>query len=103
MSPRRQQVEPHRRSLSEEAEKLRKEARGTPPGVEGDRLLKRARQADSASRPSERQSTPAKQDSGPGSLDGQEQSRELGTIRLKEKRAAFARPQGDCAIYIDQE
>jgi predicted trehalose synthase len=34
--------------LSEEAEKLRKEARGTPPGIERDRLIRRARQAETA-------------------------------------------------------
>ena len=32
--------------LLEQAERLRKEARGTPPGVERDRLLKLARQTD---------------------------------------------------------
>ena len=32
--------------LLEQAERLRKEARGTPPGVERDRLLKLARQAE---------------------------------------------------------
>lgn len=50
MSPRRQQPESPQRTLSEEAEKLRKEARGTPAGVERDRLLKRARQAEAAAR-----------------------------------------------------
>lgn len=33
-----------------EAERLRKEARGTPPGVERDRLIRRARQAEAACR-----------------------------------------------------
>ena len=39
--------------LSEEAERLRKEARGTPPGVERDRLIRRARLAETASHMSE--------------------------------------------------
>ncbi|SIO33171.1 hypothetical protein SAMN05443247_04048 [Bradyrhizobium erythrophlei] len=34
--------------LSEQAERLRKEAQGTPPGVERDDLLRRARQAEAA-------------------------------------------------------
>nr|WP_083519087.1 hypothetical protein [Bradyrhizobium jicamae] len=34
--------------LSEEAERLRQEARGTPPGVERDRLIRRARLAETA-------------------------------------------------------
>ncbi|WP_082747621.1 hypothetical protein [Bradyrhizobium macuxiense] len=33
-----------------EAERLRKEARGTPPGVERDRLIRRARQAEAVCR-----------------------------------------------------
>ena len=32
--------------LDEHAERLRKEARGTPPGVERDKLIRRARQAE---------------------------------------------------------
>lgn len=35
--------------LLEEAERLRKQARGTPPGVERDSLLRRARQTETAS------------------------------------------------------
>ncbi|MCK1512097.1 hypothetical protein IVB22_05840 [Bradyrhizobium sp. 190] len=35
--------------LSAEAERLRKEARGTPPGVERDRLIRLARLAETAS------------------------------------------------------
>jgi hypothetical protein len=35
--------------LANEAQRLRKEAKGTPPGVERDRLLRRARQAETAS------------------------------------------------------
>jgi hypothetical protein len=34
--------------LSEQAERLRKEAQGTPPGVKRDDLLRRARQAETA-------------------------------------------------------
>ena len=34
--------------LSEQAERLRKEAQGTPPGVKRDDLLRRARQAQTA-------------------------------------------------------
>ncbi|WMT73104.1 hypothetical protein NL528_34815 [Bradyrhizobium sp. Ash2021] len=34
--------------LSEQAERLRKEAQGTPPGVKRDELLRRARQAETA-------------------------------------------------------
>jgi hypothetical protein len=36
-------------SLLQEAERLRKEARGTPAGVERDRLIRRARLAETAS------------------------------------------------------
>jgi hypothetical protein len=39
--------------LSEEAECLRKEARGIPPGVERDRLIRRARRAETGSQMSE--------------------------------------------------
>jgi hypothetical protein len=35
--------------LADEAARLRKEARGVPPGVEREQLLRRARQADTAS------------------------------------------------------
>jgi hypothetical protein len=34
--------------LADEAQRLRIEARGTPPGVERDRLIRRARQAETA-------------------------------------------------------
>ena len=34
--------------LSEQAERLRKEARGTPPGVERERLIRRIRQIETA-------------------------------------------------------
>jgi hypothetical protein len=36
--------------LEDYARKLRKEAQGTPPGIERDRLIRRARQAESAAR-----------------------------------------------------
>ena len=39
--------------LADEAQRLRKEAKGTPPGVERDRLLRRARQAETGSHMSE--------------------------------------------------
>jgi hypothetical protein len=39
--------------LSEEAVRLRKEAKGTPPGIERDRLIRRARQAEIRSHMSE--------------------------------------------------
>ena len=34
--------------LAEQAERLRKQARGTPPGIEREKLLRRARQAETA-------------------------------------------------------
>ena len=39
--------------LAAEAENLREEARGTPPGVEREQLLRRARQAETGARMSE--------------------------------------------------
>jgi len=39
--------------LADEAEKLRDEARGTPPGVERDALMRRARQCETGSQVSE--------------------------------------------------
>jgi hypothetical protein len=41
-------------SPSAQAEQLRKEARGTPPGVRRDQLLRRARQIETASHVQER-------------------------------------------------
>jgi len=35
--------------LTEQAERLRKEAQGTPPGVKRDKLIRQARQAETAS------------------------------------------------------
>jgi len=53
-----QQIDPLDKRLSEEAVRLRREARGTPPGVERERLIRRARQAETASRMSEWLSPP---------------------------------------------
>ena len=39
--------------LAEEAAKLRKEAKGPPPGIERERLMRRARQAETGSHMSE--------------------------------------------------
>jgi hypothetical protein len=47
--------------LLEQAERLSKEARGTPPGVERDRLMRLARQAETAARMSEWLSSPGLQ------------------------------------------
>ena len=47
--------------LSKDAERLRKEARGTPPGVERDRLIRRARFLETASHMSEWLSSPGLQ------------------------------------------
>ena len=44
--------------LSSEAERLRKEARGTPPGVERDKLIRRARLEETASHMNEWLSSP---------------------------------------------
>ena len=43
------QIDPLDKRLAEEAQRLRKEARGTPPGVERERLIRKARQAETAS------------------------------------------------------
>jgi hypothetical protein len=45
---RRHQSVPLDQSLTEKAERLRKEARCTPPGIERERLILQARQAESA-------------------------------------------------------
>ena len=39
---------PLNQRLAEEAKRLRDEARGTPPGVEREKLIRRARQAETA-------------------------------------------------------
>jgi predicted trehalose synthase len=55
------QTESLEQRLTEEAAKLRKEAQGTPPGVERERLIKRARQAETASHLSEWLTSPGLQ------------------------------------------
>ena len=53
-----QQKQSLEQRLSEEAEKLRKEAQDVPPGVEREQLIRRARQAETASHMSEWLSSP---------------------------------------------
>ena len=43
------QIDPLNKRLAQEAKRLRDEARGTPAGIERQRLLRRARQAETAS------------------------------------------------------
>jgi hypothetical protein len=45
-----EQIRPLDQRLEEEAKRLRKEAQGTPPGVEREKLVRRARQAETALR-----------------------------------------------------
>ena len=52
------QIDPSDKHLTEEAARLRKEARGTPPGVERDRLIRRARLAETAAHMREWLSSP---------------------------------------------
>lgn len=52
------QIDPLDKRLSEEVERLRKEARGTPPGVAREQILRRARQAETAAKMSEWLSSP---------------------------------------------
>lgn len=47
--------------LSEEAQRLRKEARGTPPGIERERLIRKARQDETAAHMQEWLSSPGLQ------------------------------------------
>ena len=42
-------IDPLDKRLSEEAQRLRKQAQGTQPGFEREKLLRRARQAETAS------------------------------------------------------
>jgi hypothetical protein len=42
------QTSPLDQRLTEQAERFRKEARGTPPGIERERLLRQARQCETA-------------------------------------------------------
>nr|WP_247307424.1 hypothetical protein [Bradyrhizobium sp. 48] len=55
------QIDPLDARLSEEAKRLRKQAQGTPPGIEREQLLRRARQAETAARMSEWLSSPGLQ------------------------------------------
>jgi hypothetical protein len=55
------EIEPLDKRLSQEVERLRKEARGTPPGVERDKLIRRARLAETASHMNEWLSSPGLQ------------------------------------------
>jgi hypothetical protein len=50
MKQRFKQTQTIEERLAEEASRLREEARGTPPGIERDKLIRRARQAETAAR-----------------------------------------------------
>jgi hypothetical protein len=52
------QLAPLDQRLTEEAERLRKEARGTPPGFERERLIRRARQVETTAQMQEWLSSP---------------------------------------------
>jgi hypothetical protein len=52
-SSRYKQTGPLDQRLQEEAKRLRKEAQGTPPGIERDNLIRKARQAETASQMNE--------------------------------------------------
>ena len=52
---------PLNQRLTEQAERLRKEAKGTPPGIEREKLIRQARQAETASHMSEWLSSPGLQ------------------------------------------
>ena len=47
------QTVPLDQRLQEQAKRLRKEAQGTPPGIERNKLIRRARQAETASQMTE--------------------------------------------------
>jgi hypothetical protein len=47
------QTDPLDKRLSQEAERLRREARDAPPGAEREQLVRKARQAETAARMSE--------------------------------------------------
>jgi hypothetical protein len=52
--------------LTDESQRLRKEAKGTPPGIERERLLRRARQSETAAQMQEWLKSPGlKSSSGP--------------------------------------
>ena len=52
------QIDPLDKRLLEEAQRLRKQAQGTPPGIEREKLLRKARQAEAASHIGEWLSSP---------------------------------------------
>jgi hypothetical protein len=52
------QTSPLDQRLTEEAQRLRKEARGTPPGIERERLIRKARQVETAAHMQEWLSSP---------------------------------------------
>ena len=47
------QIQPLEERLSEQTERLRKEARGTPPGIERERLIRKVRQIEPAAQMSD--------------------------------------------------
>ena len=53
-----EQTAPLDQRLVEQAQRLRKEAQGTPPGIERQKLIRRARMAETASHVSEWISSP---------------------------------------------
>jgi hypothetical protein len=55
------QITPLDQRLEEQAKRLRKEAQGTPPGVEREKLIRRARQAETAAHIQEWLSSPGLQ------------------------------------------
>jgi hypothetical protein len=55
------QTAPLDQRLIQEAQRLRKEARGTHPGIERERLIRRARQTETAARISEWLTSPGLQ------------------------------------------
>jgi hypothetical protein len=54
-------VQPFGKRLSQEAERLREQAKTMPPGIERDELLRKARQADTAAHIDEWVSSPGLQ------------------------------------------
>ena len=55
------QITPLDQRLEEQAKRLRKEAQGTPPGVEREKLVRRARQTETAAHIQEWLSSPGLQ------------------------------------------
>jgi hypothetical protein len=55
------QTTPSDEHLEEQAKRLRKEAQGTPPGVEREKLVRQARKAEAAARMQEWGSSPGLQ------------------------------------------